>query len=92
MAANGAAANAARIFILASWSCSAMHPWRTEQDHRLSFGASARRRDAKKSVSPESAEEKFAIVIEGLKSGNVAETCHNHNIAAAGRTTSKKRR
>lgn len=29
-----------------------------------------------------SAEEKFAIVIEGLKSGNIAETCRNHNIAA----------
>ena len=29
-----------------------------------------------------SAEEKFAIVIEGLKSGNIAETCRNHQIAA----------
>jgi transposase-like protein len=29
-----------------------------------------------------SAEEKFAIVIEGLKSGNIAETCRNHNLAA----------
>ncbi len=29
-----------------------------------------------------SAEEKFAIVIEGLKSGNIAETCRSHNIAA----------
>jgi len=29
-----------------------------------------------------SAEEKFAIVIEGLKSGNIAETCRGHNIAA----------
>jgi transposase-like protein len=29
-----------------------------------------------------SAEEKFAIVIEGLKSGNIAETCRNHSIAA----------
>lgn len=29
-----------------------------------------------------SAEEKFVIVIEGLKSGNIAETCRNHNIAA----------
>jgi len=28
-----------------------------------------------------SAEEKFAIVIEGLKSGNIAETCRSHNIA-----------
>ena len=29
-----------------------------------------------------SAEEKFAIVIEGLKSGNIAETCRSHQIAA----------
>jgi transposase-like protein len=29
-----------------------------------------------------SAEEKFAIVIEGLKSGNIAETCRTHQIAA----------
>jgi transposase-like protein len=29
-----------------------------------------------------SAEEKVAIVIEGLKSGNIAETSRNHNIAA----------
>lgn len=29
-----------------------------------------------------SAEEKFAIVLEGLKSGNIAETCRNHQIAA----------
>ena len=28
-----------------------------------------------------SPEEKFAIVIEGLKSGNIAETCRTHNIA-----------
>ena len=29
-----------------------------------------------------SAEEKYAIVMEGVKSGNIAETCHNHRIAA----------
>lgn len=29
-----------------------------------------------------SAEEKFAIVMEGVKSGNVAETCRAHQIAA----------
>jgi transposase-like protein len=29
-----------------------------------------------------SAEEKFAIVIEGLKSGNIAETCRTHQVAA----------
>ena len=29
-----------------------------------------------------SAEEKFAIMIEGLKSGNIAGTCRSHNIAA----------
>lgn len=29
-----------------------------------------------------SAEEKFAIVVEGLKSGNIAETCRTHQIAA----------
>ncbi len=29
-----------------------------------------------------SAEEKFAIVIEGLKSGNIAETSRSHQIAA----------
>ena len=28
-----------------------------------------------------SPEEKFAIVIEGLKSGNIAEACRNHQIA-----------
>lgn len=29
-----------------------------------------------------SAEEKFAIVMEGVKSGNIAETCRTHQIAA----------
>ena len=29
-----------------------------------------------------SAEEKYAIVMEGVKSGNIAETCRNHQIAA----------
>ena len=28
-----------------------------------------------------SPEEKFAIVIEGVKSGNIAETCRSHQIA-----------
>lgn len=27
-------------------------------------------------------EEKYAIVLEGLKSGNIAETCRRHEIAA----------
>lgn len=27
-------------------------------------------------------EEKFAIVLEGLKSGNISETCRKHEIAA----------
>ena len=29
-----------------------------------------------------SAEEKYAIVMEGVKSGNIAETCRTHQIAA----------
>jgi transposase-like protein len=29
-----------------------------------------------------SAEEKYQIVMEGLKTGNVAETCRKHNISA----------
>ena len=36
----------------------------------------------RKAQVQKSAEEKFAIVIEGLKNGNIAETCRNHNIAA----------
>jgi hypothetical protein len=33
--------------------------------------------DAKEAADIRNAEEKFAIVIEGLKSGNIAETCRN---------------
>jgi transposase-like protein len=43
------------------------------------------RQEAKMPRKPQvqrSAEEKFAIVVEGLKSGNIAETCRNHQIAA----------
>src|SRR5579859_513128 len=35
----------------------------------------------RKSQVQRTPEEKFAIVMEGLKSGNVAETCRNHQIA-----------
>jgi transposase len=30
-----------------------------------------------------SAEEKFAIVMEGLKSGNISETCRKHGVSPA---------
>jgi len=37
----------------------------------------------RKSTVQRSTEEKFAIVMEGLKGGNVAETCRNHQISPA---------
>ena len=36
----------------------------------------------RKAALQRSAEEKYAIVMEGIKSGNIAETCRNHQIAA----------
>ena len=35
----------------------------------------------RKSQVQRSPEEKFAILLEGLKSGNIAETCRQHEIA-----------
>jgi transposase-like protein len=37
---------------------------------------------SRKSRIQRTPEEKWQIVLEGLKSGNVAETCRNHQIAA----------
>jgi transposase-like protein len=37
----------------------------------------------RKAKAQRSPEEKFAIVMEGLKSGNIAETCRKHTIAPA---------
>jgi len=35
--------------------------------------------NVEKAQSPENPEEKWLIVLEGLKSANIAETCRNHS-------------
>ena len=60
-----------------------MHPSELDTVIGYDSGPPEEARDGKTTESSEIREEKFAIVMEGLKSGKASETCRKHEIGPA---------